>query len=142
MGISNVTENNLLNLVFSAQAWSGYADNTVTTPETHIDVALHTGDPGDTGDMSTNEVSYTGYTRVGVARSNGWTIATEGSISPAMQIDFPTGTGGGGEITYFSTGKTGGGPTPILWTGSVTPSMQSGADVSPHLTLATTISLD
>lgn len=38
-------------------------------------VSLHTGDPGEAGDQTTNEATYAGYARVAVARdSGGWTV--------------------------------------------------------------------
>ena len=141
-GFSDNTENAILNLMYSATNWSLVADNTATTPMTNVHVALHTADPGDAGTMQTSEVAYTSYARVNVARSTGWTTASTGVISPAAQIDFPAGTGGSGTVTFFSTGKTGGGTAPIFMSGSVTPSIVTGSAVTPHLTVATTLSLD
>lgn len=141
-GFSDSSENSILNLVYSATAWANVADNAAGTPLTNIHVGLHTADPGDTGTMSTSEVAYTSYARVNVARSTGWTTATTGVISPAAQIDFPAGTGGSGTVTYFSTGKTSGGAAIIFMSGTVTPSIVTGSAVTPHLTVATTLSLD
>jgi hypothetical protein len=142
MSISDTTENAILNLIFRATAWSNYADNTATTPETNIVVALHTADPGDTGTMSTSETTYTTYARVNVARSTGWSTASGGSTSPAANIDFATGTGGSGTVTHFSTGKSGGGAAAILFSGTVTPNITVGNGVLPRLTTSTTITLD
>jgi hypothetical protein len=124
MSISDTTENAILNLVFRAVAWANYADNAAGTPQTNIDIALHTADPGDTGTQSTSEAAYTSYARAQVARTTGgWSAASAGSISPAANIDFPTGTGGAGTGTHFSTGKTGGGASAILWSGTITPNI-------------------
>lgn len=142
MSISNVTENAILDLIFSATTWANYAINASSSPETNIVVALHTADPGDTGNMSTSEAAYTSYARVNVARSTGWTAAASGSVSPAATISFPAGTGGSGTVTHFSTGKSGGGAAPILFSGSVTPNIVTGNGVTPQLTTSTTISLD
>jgi hypothetical protein len=142
-GFSDSSENSILNLIYSATAWANVADNTVSTPLTNISVALHTADPGDAGAMNTSEVAYTSYARVNVARSTGWTTASTGVISPAAQIDFPAGTGGSGTVTHFSTGKTTGAPASIIFmSGTVTPSIVTGSAVTPHLTVATTLSLD
>src|SRR5580765_1531876 len=122
-GMSDVTENSVLNLIFRATAWANYADNAAATPETNIVVALQTADPGDTGNMSTNEVAYTSYTRVNVLRSTGWAAAAAGVTCPAAQIDFPAGTGGAGTVTNFSLGKSGGGAAAILFSGGVSPSI-------------------
>jgi len=142
MSIADATENAILNLVFSATTWANYAINATTSPETNIHVSLQTADPTDTGTMSSNETTYTSYARVNVARSTGWSTATTGVVSPAANIDFPAGTGGSGTISFFSTGKTGGGTTAILWSGAVSPTIAAGNGVTPRLTTATTISLD
>jgi len=145
MSISDTTEAAILNLVFSATTWANYAQNAATTPETNIIVALHTADPGDAGTQATSEAGYTNYARVNVARSTGWTtaVAGGGSVSPAANIDFPSSGAAGATITNFSTGKSGGGATPILWSGTVTPNIAIGASgIIPRLTTASTITLD
>jgi hypothetical protein len=142
MSISNTTENAILDLIFSATAWSNYADNASSSPQTNIHCALHTADPGDGGSMSTSEAAYTSYARVNVARSNGWAAASGGSVSPASAISFPAGTGGSGTVTHFSTGKTGGGAAAILFSGTVTPNIVTGSGVTPQLTTSTAITLD
>lgn len=143
MSISDTTENAILNLIFRAVAWANYADNAATSPETNIVFALHTADPGDAGTMSTNETTYTSYARTNVARTTGgFTAAAGGSVSPAANIDFPTGTGGSGTVTNFSSGKSGGGAAAILWKGTVTPNIAVGNGVLPRLTPSTTITLD
>lgn len=142
MSISNVTESAILKLVFQAVAWGNYADNAVSSPETSIVVALQTADPTDTGTMSSSEVAYTSYARASVPRSvAGWTEAN-GAVSPVANIEFPAGTGGSGTVSFFSTGKSGGGASPILWSGTVTPNIVTGSGVTPRLTTATTITLD
>ena len=141
MSISDTTENAILNLVFRATAWANYADNAASSPETNIHNALHTADPGDSGTMSTSETTYTSYTRVNVARSTGFAAASGGSTSPAANIDFPAGTGGSGTATHWSTGKTGGGATAILWSGTITPNVVLGNGVTPRLTTASTLTL-
>lgn len=142
MSFSDTTENAIMALIFNATAWSNYADNAASTPQTNIALALHTADPGDTGNMATSEIAYTSYARASVARtSGGWTI-TGNSVSPAANIDFAAGTGGSGTATYLSTGKTGGGAAVILLSGPITPNVVCGAGVTPRITTATIITLD
>jgi len=144
MAISGTTEQAILALIYNATAWANYADNAAGTPQTNIAVALHTADPGTGGTQATSEVVYTSYARASVARSTGgWTVSGTGpaSCSPVSNITFPAGTGGSGTVTNFSTGKTGGGATAILWSGTVTPSIAVGSGVTPVLTNATTITL-
>lgn len=143
MGISDTTENAILNLIYSATAWANYADNAASSPQTNVHVGLHTADPTDTGTMSSSEAGYTNYARVNVARSTGWSTSSAGSVSPAANIDFAASGASGTTITHFSTGKTGGGTTPILWSGTVTPNIAIGAaGITPRLTTASTITLD
>lgn len=142
MSIADATETALLSLIFNATAWANYADNAAATPQTQIAVALHTADPADAGSMTTSEVAYSSYARVNVNRNAGGWAVTAGSVSPVANIDFPVGTGGAGTVTNFSTGKTGGGATAILWTGTVSPSIICGTGVTPSLSTASTITLD
>ncbi len=142
MSISNTSEDAILNLVFSATTWANYAINASSSPETNIVVALHTADPADTGTQSTSEIGYTSYARVNVARSTGWTTSAGSGVNPAATISFPAGGGGSGTATHFSTGKSGGGATAILWSGTVSPNIVTGSGITPQLTTATAITLD
>lgn len=150
MSISNTTEVAIMRLIYNATAWANYADNAATTPQTNVDVSLHTADPGEAGDMTTSETTYTSYARVSVARtSGGWTVGGSVTspdqpaiVTPVANIDFPAGTGGSGTVTHFSTGKTGGGAAAILFSGTVTPNIVTGNGVTPRLTTASTITLD
>lgn len=145
MSIADVTESAILALIFNATAWANYADNAATTPQTQIAVALHTADPGETGTQTTSETTYTSYARTNVNRnSGGWTVSGTAptQVAPVANIDFAAGTGGSGTISFFSVGKTGGGATAILFSGSVTPAIISGNGVTPRLTTASTLTLD
>jgi hypothetical protein len=145
MSIADVTESAILALIFNATTWANYAINATTTPETNIIIAGHTADPGDAGNQSTSEIAYTSYARVNVARtSGGWTISgtSPAQASPVAAINFPAGTAGSGTMSFFSTGKSGGGATPILFSGTVTPNIVCGSGVTPSLSTATTITLD
>jgi hypothetical protein len=143
MSISDVTENNILNLFFRAVAIANIADNAASSPITNTFAALHTADPGDAGTQATSETTYTSYARKDVARTTGgWGAASGGSISPAAAITFVAGTGGSGTVTHWSQGKTVSGATDIFWSGTVTPNITVGSGVTPQLTTATTITLD
>jgi hypothetical protein len=146
MSISDTTENAILNLVFSSTLWANYATTVgVASLETNIAVALHTADPVDAGLQNTTEAGYGAYARQNVSRTTGWTTAsgTAGSVSPAANIDFPASSGAGTTLTHWSTGKTGGAGTAILWSGAISPTIPiAAAGVIPRLTTATTITLD
>lgn len=131
-------DNDLLKLIFNAVAIGNVADNTATSPATTLTVALHTADPGAGGNQSTNEISYTGYARVTVARtSGGWTV-TGGSVSPAANIDFGTMTAGaGGTVTHVSVG-TGTG-NKMLYYGALAPTIVVANGVTPRISTSSAI---
>src|SRR4051812_20857690 len=149
MTIADTTENAILALIFNATAWANYADNAATSPQTQIGIPLHTADPADTGTASTSEATYTGYTRVNVARtSGGWTISgtSPTQAAPVAAINFPAGTAGSGTVTFFATAKSNASPPTgaqaILFSGTVTPNIVTGNGVTPSLSTASTITLD
>lgn len=143
MSFTNAAENSILNLIFRAEAWANIADNAASSPLTNLYVSLHTADPGETGNQSTSEISYTSYARVAVARSSsGWTSSTAGSTSPVASITFPAGTGGSGTASYFGVGSASSSTGNLYLSGTVTPNIVCGNGITPSLTTATTISLD
>lgn len=139
MSKSNAFENDLLKLIFNATAIANLADNAASSPLTNLYVSLHTADPGEAGNQSTNETTYTSYARVAVARtSGGWTV-TGNSVSPVANIDFPAATGGSGTITHFGVGSASSGAGVLYYSGTVTPSISVTSGVTPRLTTASTI---
>lgn len=139
MSKSNAFENDLLKLIFNATAIANLADNAASSPLTNLYVSLHTADPGEAGNQSTNETTYTSYARVAVARtSGGWTV-TGNSVSPVANIDFPAATGGSGTITFFGVGSASSGAGVLYYSGTVTPNISVTAGVTPRLTTASTI---
>ena len=140
-GKSNSLETGLLALIFNATAYANVAQN-AAAPLTNLYVSLHTSDPGEAGDQTTNEISYTSYARVAVIRtSGGWTVSGNTAV-PVANIDFPASTGGaGGTVTHFAVGaNTTGEAGRIFYFGTVTPNIVVSNGVTPRLTTATTIS--
>ena len=135
--LGNTFENDLAKLIFTATAIANIADNAGTSPLTNLYVALHTADPGETGDQTTNECAYTSYARVAVARSgSGWTV-TNNSVSPAATISFPAATGGTETATYASVGVAASSTSKILVYGAITPNISISTGVTPQLTTST-----
>lgn len=143
MSKSNVFENDLLQLVYNAVAIANLADNAAASPLTSLQVALHTADPGEAGNQTTNETAYTGYGRIAVVRtSSGW-VVTGNSVSPAANIEFGECTASpGGAITHASVGTAASGTGKILHSGALTPNITMGVGVIPRLTPASTITED
>jgi hypothetical protein len=141
MSKSNTYENNLLKLIFTAVPIANLADDAASSPATTLTVALHTADPGETGDQTTSEISYTGYARVTVARTTGgWTV-TGNSVSPVASIDFPTSTGGtGGTATHWSVGT--GVSDDVLYRGAISPTIPVTTGTLPRLAAGSAITED
>lgn len=141
MSKGNTFENDILKLFFNATAIADLAENDATSPATTLTVALHTADPGEAGDQTTNETAYTGYARQTVARTTGgWTV-TNNSVSPVANIDFPECTASpGAAITHFSVGT--GVSNKLLYKGTVTPNITMAVGVIPRLKTTSTITED
>lgn len=113
-GFGNTTENDLAKLIYNATAIANLADNAASSPLANLFVALHTADPGEAGDQTTNEANYTSYARVSVARtSGGWTVATN-TITNTAAVTFPACTGGSNAITHWSVGFVTSGASKII----------------------------
>src|SRR5690606_2532967 len=142
MSAGNTFENDLLKLIFNGTAIANLADNASSSPLTNLYVSLHTADPGEAGNQSTNEAAYTSYDRVAVSRdTNGWTVASN-SVSPVADIEFPEGTGGSGTGTHFGVGTAASSTGKLLVSVAITPNITFGSGVIPVLTTATAITVD
>lgn len=144
MSKGNTFENDWLKLIFNATAIANIADNASSGPLTNLYVSLHTADPGEAGDQTTNEVSYTGYARVAVARSgSGWTV-TANSVSPASIISFGQRSDSGATqvATHFAVGTASSSTGKILYKGTVSPNISISQNVTPQLTTSTAITED
>ena len=133
-------ENDLLKLLFNATPIANIADNAASSPLTNLYMSLHTADPGSGGSQTTSEAAYTSYARAAVQRtSTGFTVSGNSCIL-ASPINFPTPSGGAGEIeTYFAVGTASTGAGKILYHGPITPSITILVGTAPQLTTGTTI---
>jgi hypothetical protein len=137
MSKSNSLENDFLRLLFNATPIANLADNAASSPNTNLYVSLHTADPGEAGDQTTSEATYTGYARVAVARTTGgWTV-TGNTATNVATIAFPAGTGGSGTVTFFGVGTASSGAGKLLYSGVVSPSIVTGNGVTPQLPTVT-----
>lgn len=142
MSKGNTFENDWLKLIFNATAIANIADDAATSPLTNLYASLHTADPGETGDQTTNECAYTSYARVAVARTTGgWTV-TNNSVSPVANIDFPAATGGTETATHFAVGTASSGAGKLLYSGTISPNIDISSGVTPRLTTSSTITED
>lgn len=145
MSKSDAFESALLALVFQNTNIANIGDATGlrgAATAGQLFFALHTADPGEAGTQATSEVAYTGYARVGVARSSGGFTITGNSVSPAANVDFPACTAGSATATHFSVGVAASGAGVVLYKGAITPAIAIAAGVTPRLSTATVITED
>lgn len=145
MSMSNASETALLSLIFTNSNFANVGDATGlrgSSTAGSLYFSLHTADPGEAGDQTSNEIAYTSYARVAVARSGSGFTVTNNSVSPAATVSFPAGTGGSGTATYFGVGTASSGAGVLLFSGTVTPNIVCGNGITPQLTTASAITLD
>jgi hypothetical protein len=131
--------NQILALLFTATAIPSIAANGAS-PLTNLFCALHTADPTAAGTQTSNEVSYSGYARVSVARTAGGWLVTGASVSPVANIVWPSPTGSpSGSATFWSVGSASTGAGTIFYTGPISPSITLTASIPPTLTPASAV---
>ncbi len=136
MGKSNSFENSLLQLLFNNVDIPNIGDaagiqNSATAGSLYV--ALHTADPGEAGNQTTNECAYGSYDRVAIARTvGGWTVSSNTATNAAL-AQFPECTSGSETITYVSIG-TSAYPTAgvILYSGALTASRSVSTGIQPQ----------
>ncbi len=104
MGKSLAFRQDYMELVFNGTTIANIADDTATAPATVLTFALHTADPGEAGDQSTDEAQYGDYARQDVSRSSLAMDITGNTLLLAADITFPQSTGGSETLTHFSVG--------------------------------------
>ncbi len=150
MSKGNTFENALLLLLFNNVDIAAVGDaaglqNSAAPGSLYL--SLHTSDPGEAGDATTNETAYTPYARVPVARASGaggWTVTTN-SVSPTDDEDFAEVTASpGANITHWgvSSGTDGAGVEDLLYFGTVTPNITMGVGTIPRIKNTTAITED
>ena len=142
MSKTNSWENGILELLFKNTNFALVGDATGlrgSSTAGSLYFSLHTADPGETGDQTTNEITYTDYARVAVARSGAGFTVTADSVSPAANVSFPIGSGGSGTATHFGVGTASSGAGVLLYKGAITPNIVTGSGITPILTTATAI---
>lgn len=133
---SNTWENDLLDMLFINSTVPNVGDaqglrGSATTGNLYV--SLHTADPGDAGDQTTNEISYTGYARKAVVRNDltGWE-QLGGVMKNMSSLEFPKMTGGaGGTVTHFGVGTSSSGAGKLLYHGA----FAAGRQIANGITL-------
>ncbi len=146
MAKGSTYQGQILKLLLNATAIANVADNTATVPLTNLAVALHTAAPAEGTLQTNNEVAYTAYNRINVARTTGGFTVTSGTglwtASPVASVTFPQCTSAGSSatvITHFSVGSSTSTLSVIYYAGTVTPNITLGQNVTPILTTGSSI---
>lgn len=136
MSKSNAWETDLLNMVFNNTTAALIGDATGlrgSTTAGSLYLSLHTADPGEAGDQTTSEVTYTSYARVAVARTSGGFTISGNAVSLAAAAVFPAGTGGSGTAAFFGIGTSASGAGKLLYKGAISPTIVTGNGVTPQI---------
>lgn len=135
MSKSNTFENDLLQLVFNNVDIALIGDaaglqNSATAGSLYV--SLHTADPGEAGNQTTNETSYTNYARVAVARTvGGWTVSGN-TVSNAALVQFAQCGVTGATLTHFGVGTDSSGTGKLLYSGALTSSLAVSSGIQPQ----------
>jgi hypothetical protein len=135
MSKSNTWEQGLLELVFNNTDFTGLGDAgglQGSAVAGSVYISLHTADPGEAGDQTTNEGTYTGYARVAVARTAGEWSVTTGTASNVNAITYAQCTGGSNTITHFGVGNDLTGSGKLLYSGALNASLAVSTGVTPE----------
>ncbi len=134
MSKSNVWENGLLLLTYNNVSFTllGDASGILQSASAgSLYVSLHSSDPGEAGDQTTNEIVYTSYARVAVARTaGGWTV-TANAVENTAEVAFPAATGGSDTATHIGIGTSITGTGKLLYSGALTASLAISAPRQP-----------
>ena len=136
MSATNAFETAILNLTFANANAANIGDATGlrgSTTAGNFWISLHTADPGETGNQTTSEATYTGYARVSVARSGAGFTISGNNCSNATAVTFGTCTAGANTITHFGIGSDSSGTGNLFFKGSLTSpsSLAVSAGITP-----------
>lgn len=140
MSATNAFETAILQLLFNNTNAANVGDATGLRGSTAAGVfyiSMHTADPGETGNQSTSEATYTGYARVSVVRSgSGWTVSGN-TASNAAIVNFGACTGGSSTLTHFGIGSDSTGTGNLFFKGSLSPTISVTTGITPSFPIGT-----
>lgn len=138
MSLSTEAINGLNALLYDNTDWANIGNAgglRGSTAAGNFYMQLHTASPGVGGNQSTNEISYTGYTRIPIPRDGSIIDGTVNPVALLSNIDFGLMTGGaGGTVTHASIGTASSGAGHLVQIFTVTPNIVVSNGVTPRLT--------
>ena len=138
MSLTNTAENAIIDLIFNNTDFANVGDaggllGSATAGSLYV--SLHTSDPGETGDQTTNECAYTSYSRVAVARtSGGFTVSADTATNTAA-VTFPAATGGSETATHFGIGTASSGSGILIMSGALSASLAISSGITPEFAI-------
>lgn len=135
MSMTNAAEQAFLDLLFLNADWTDIGDaaglqNSATAGSFYV--SLHSSDPGEAGSQTTNEVAYTSYARVAVARTSGGWTRTSSTMANTALVQFPSCTGSTATATHFGIGTDSSGAGNLLLKGALTSSLSISTGIQPQ----------
>lgn len=128
MGKGNTTSNDVLKCILKG------TDPSYRTNAT-LYVSLHTADPTASGNQTTSEANYSGYLRMPITKSSGWTDNGT-NFTNANLIQFPICNGTGATITHVAIGElTTSGVGQIYYIGALTASLVVTINIQPQFSI-------
>lgn len=138
MSMSNAAETDFLKLIFNNTNFANVGDATGLRGSSTAGlfyIALHTADPGEAGDQTTSEATYTGYARKSMARSTVDFTVSGNTVSNATVQSFVACTGGSNTITYFSIGVAASGASEMIASGALAASLAVSNGITPNFAI-------
>jgi hypothetical protein len=135
MSKGDTLENDILKKLFNniSLSWDAITD---------LYLSLHTGDPGEGGDQTTNEATYTGYARISVARgSAGFTISGNQVTNTAV-ISFPQCSGGNNTVTHVAIGTAATAAGQLLYSGALAGSLAISNLITPQFPIGALVVME
>lgn len=136
---ANTLEDGMLKLIFQNVDFTTLGDagglRGSATPGL-IYITLHTADPGEAGDQTTSEATYTGYARKSIARNNTEWSVSAGVAQNLNSQNFAACSAGSNTVTHFGIGTDPTGAGKLLYSGALTASRVISAGITPSIAVS------
>ena len=132
MSKSTLWESGLISLVFMNFDFPGVGDAgglRGSVASGGLWISLHTADPGEAGDQTTNEVTYGSYSRMIVMRDS-----VQWNPQFNWPTNFPKGTSGSEVATYLGIGTSESGAGKLLYRAQLAAPLNCGLGIIPRIT--------
>lgn len=132
--LTTQSANDILDYILRAVApsWGG---------ATTLYVSLHTGTIGSGGDQTTNEVTYTGYSRIPVSRNSSGTFSASASSTTDNDAALPFGNPTAGSFpivaTHVALGENASGAGTVIMYSALSSSLTINLNVQPNFAIGT-----